>query len=100
MCLQKVGTVLHNHTVRHTRLDGLGLNSVPGISLTEAKYKGGRGGKEERRREKEEELVREGKDEAMSVRESEREIWDCCLLHCERYLSISIKLQWWRVASA
>lgn len=50
-------------------------------------------------RELDKEIVRERKEEAMSLRESER-FGIAALLHCERYLSISIKLQWWRVASA
>lgn len=40
------------------------------------------------------------KGEKAKVDESEGEMWNCCLPHCERYLSISIKLQWRWVASA
>lgn len=69
MSVQKVGTVLCNHTVPHNRLDWVELKSVPGISLTEAKSKGVRSKeKEERERGKE----KKRKEEAMSVRESER----------------------------
>lgn len=56
------------------------------------------GKRKETEGQRERDSVRERKEEAISV--AEREIWTCCLLHCERYLSISIKLQWWRVASA
>ena len=89
-CVSKrLGTVSHNHTVK--------------FWLT-AMSKGGR--MKKRRKERAGQRGRAGErekgrgDECDGERERAREIWDCCLLHCERYLSISITLQWWRVASA
>lgn len=73
MCLQKDGTVLHNHTVPHTRLHSLELNSFSGISLTEVKSGGGMGGKRRKREgQRGRDSERERKEEAMSLRESER----------------------------
>lgn len=66
MCLQKAGPVLHNHTVPHIRLDW--LNSVSGISLTEAKSDRGRAAKKRKR-----EGQRDGEREKRRGNEFERE---------------------------
>lgn len=86
--LQKVEKVLHNHIEPHTRLDWLKLNSVQGGSLSKSK-----GGIAEREGRQSETLRGERKKQWVRI-------LNFCLLQCESYLSISIKLQWRRVASA